>query len=128
MELYFHSPNMTSWHGAQFKKKNGQLYLYLSHHYGLDDRVSIPGRTRDLFLFATTSRLTLGPSQPPIQWVPGAIYPGLKQVVKLITLSSSAEVKNVWGYTSTPPYIMVWCLVKHRDSFTFTFSNLSSLL
>jgi hypothetical protein len=29
----------------------------------------------------------------------------------------SAEVKNVWSYTSTPPYaFMVWCLVKHRDT------------
>jgi len=28
---------------------------------------------------------------------------------------SSAEVKNAWSYTSTPPYCMAWCLVKHRD-------------
>jgi len=28
---------------------------------------------------------------------------------------------NVWSYTSTPQYVfMVWCLVKHRDNFTFT--------
>jgi hypothetical protein len=42
---------------------------------------------------------------------------------------SSAEVKNAWSYTSTPPYVfMAWCLVKHgiyikgmmlRDNFTF---------
>jgi len=33
---------------------------------------------------------------------------------------SSAEV-NMWSYTSTLPYTFVaWCLVKHRDSFTFT--------
>jgi len=26
------------------------------------------------------------------------------------------------GYTSTPQYaFMAWCLVKHRDNFTFTF-------
>jgi hypothetical protein len=35
---------------------------------------------------------------------------------------SSAEVKNEWSYTSTPKYVfMAWCLVKHRDNFTFTF-------
>jgi hypothetical protein len=35
---------------------------------------------------------------------------------------SRAEVKNVWSYTCTPQYVfMVWCLVKHRDNFTFTF-------
>jgi hypothetical protein len=32
---------------------------------------------------------------------------------------SSAEVKNVWSYTSIHPYVfMVWCLVKDRDKFT----------
>jgi hypothetical protein len=36
---------------------------------------------------------------------------------------SSAEVKNAWSYTSTPQYVfMAWCLVKHRDNFTFTFT------
>jgi hypothetical protein len=27
---------------------------------------------------------------------------------------SSAEVKNVWSYTSTPQVFMVWHLAKHR--------------
>jgi hypothetical protein len=32
--------------------------------------------------------------------------------------------KNAWSYTSTPQYIfMAWCLVKHRDNFTFTFTH-----
>jgi hypothetical protein len=35
---------------------------------------------------------------------------------------SSDDVKNAWSYTSTPPFIfMMWCLVKHRDKFTFIF-------
>jgi hypothetical protein len=40
---------------------------------------------------------------------------------------SSAEVKNAWSYTSAPPVpFMAWCLVKHRDNFTFlTFTVLS---
>jgi len=30
--------------------------------------------------------------------------------------------KNVWNNASTPQYVfMAWCLVKHRDNFTFTF-------
>jgi hypothetical protein len=34
---------------------------------------------------------------------------------------SGAEVKNVWSYTSTPQYVfMAWCLLKHKDNFTFT--------
>jgi hypothetical protein len=37
---------------------------------------------------------------------------------------SSAEVKNAWSYTSTPQYaFMAWCLVKNRDNFTFTISQ-----
>jgi len=36
----------------------------------------------------------------------------------------SAEVKNVWTYTSTPPYVFTaWCLVKHRTNFTLTFGR-----
>jgi hypothetical protein len=27
---------------------------------------------------------------------------------------------NAWSYTSCPPYVfMAWCLVTHRDTFTF---------
>jgi hypothetical protein len=30
---------------------------------------------------------------------------------------SSAEVKNAWSYTSTPPYVfMAWCLIKRKDN------------
>jgi len=33
----------------------------------------------------------------------------------------NAEV-NAWSYTSTHHYVfMAWCLVKHREKFTFTF-------
>jgi len=31
------------------------------------------------------------------------------------------DVKNAWSYTFTHLYtLMEWCLVKHRDKFTFT--------
>jgi len=31
------------------------------------------------------------------------------------------EVKNAWSYAFTAPYVsMAWCLVKHKDNFTFT--------
>jgi hypothetical protein len=42
--------------------------------YGLDDPESIPGNAR---LLSTTSRPALGPTQTPIQWVPGAISSGV---------------------------------------------------
>jgi hypothetical protein len=47
--------------------------------YGLDDRVvgsSSPDRGK-IFLFSTSSRPVLGPAQPPIQWVQGALSPGV---------------------------------------------------
>jgi len=72
----------------------------------------------------TASRPVLGPAQPPIQWVPGALSRGLKRQNHEADHSSpsSVEVKNAWSHIFTPRYVfMVWCLVKHRDIFTFTF-------
>jgi hypothetical protein len=66
-------------------------------------------------LFTTASRTALGPTQPPIQWVPGALSLGVKQPVCEPDHSppSSAEVKNEWSYTSTPQYTFIaWCSVK----------------
>jgi hypothetical protein len=34
----------------------------------------------EIFLFTTTSRMALEPAQPPIQWVPGAVSLGVKQL------------------------------------------------
>jgi hypothetical protein len=50
------------------------------------------------------SRPVLGPTQPPIQWVPGALSLGAKRQGREADHSPefSAEVKNVWSYTSTP--------------------------
>jgi hypothetical protein len=49
--------------------------------------------------------MALGPTQPPIQWVPGALSLGVKRPGREADHSppSSAEVKNAWSYTSTPP-------------------------
>jgi hypothetical protein len=46
--------------------------------YGLDDRGSIPDRQR-IFLLVPASRPALGPTQLPIQWVPGVLSPGVKR-------------------------------------------------
>jgi len=39
------------------------------------------------------------------QWVPGALFLGVKRPGREVDHSppSSAEVKNAWNYTSTPP-------------------------
>jgi hypothetical protein len=72
---------------------------------GLDDHGFESRQRLEIFLFTTASRPALGPTQPPIQCISGA----LSLVVKLSgreadhTHSSSAEVKIAWNYTSTPP-------------------------
>jgi hypothetical protein len=101
----------------------------ISVGYGLDDRgSSVLGfdsrRGMGIFLFTTGSRTVVGTTQPPIQWVPGALFLEVKRPRREADHSppSSAEVKNAWSYTSTPQYVfMAWCLAKHRDNFTFNF-------
>jgi len=49
-----------------------------------DDRDSVLSRTGvRIFYFATTSRLALRPTQPPIQWVPGSVSPRRRHSVVL---------------------------------------------
>jgi hypothetical protein len=71
------------------------------------------------FLFTTASRPTLRLTQPPIQQVLGGSFPGERSGCEVDhSHLPSAEVKNVWSYTSTAPYVfMAWHLVKYRNSF-----------
>jgi hypothetical protein len=66
--------------------------------YGLDDRGLGFDSRRGLgiFLFTTVSTTALGPTQPPIQWVPGALRSGVKRPGREADHSpqSSAEVKE----------------------------------
>jgi hypothetical protein len=81
------------------------------------------------FLFTTASRTALGPTQPPIQWVPGALSLGLKRPGREADHSppSGAEVKNAWSYTSTPQYVfMTWCFVKDRDNVNFIYHHITN--
>jgi hypothetical protein len=57
-----------------------------------------------IFLFSRSSSPLLRSTQPPIQWVPGALSPGVKRPGREVEHSppSSAEIKRMWIYTSTP--------------------------
>jgi hypothetical protein len=55
-----------------------------------------------IFLLSA-SRLVLGPTQCPIQWVPRALSPGVKRPGREADHSPTrAEVKNTWMYTFIP--------------------------
>jgi hypothetical protein len=90
----------------------------------MDDRGSIPGRSRD---FSLRQRVQIGSGAHPVSCKmstgKGAVSSEVKQPGREAdhSPSFSAEVKNVWSYTSTPPYVsMAWCLLKHRDYFTLS--------
>jgi hypothetical protein len=71
----------------------------------MDDRWFESRQDLGIFLFTTASRPALGPTQPPIQWVPGALSLWVRRPGREADQSPppSAEVKNGWSYTSTPP-------------------------
>jgi hypothetical protein len=56
------------------------------------------------FIICILYRIILGPTQPPIQWVPGTLSLGVKRSGREADHSppSSTEVKNALNYTSTP--------------------------
>jgi hypothetical protein len=90
--------------------------------YGLDDWDSIPRTGNGIFFFSTTSRLALGPTHHPIQWVPGAITLGTKQLGHAVDCSPHL-VPRLRMHGAIPPLpqlFMAWYLVKHKDNFTFT--------
>jgi hypothetical protein len=62
-----------------------------------------------IFLFATASRTALGPTHPPVQWVPAALSLGVKRPGREADHSppSSAEVENAWSYIPTPQYVFM---------------------
>jgi hypothetical protein len=87
---------------------------------GFDSR-----RGLGIYLFTTASRTVLGPTQPPIQWVRGALSLGVKRLGPETDHSprSSAEVKEWVELYVDSPNTPSWrgAQLKHRDNFTFTF-------
>jgi len=91
----------------------------------LDDRDWIPGKGKDISL-RHHFRPALVTTQPPIQWVHGAISPRVKPPGREADQSppSTVEVKE-----SVEPYVHSpntpsWhgAQLKHRDNFIFTFT------
>jgi hypothetical protein len=64
---------------------------------------------QEIFVYSTASRPALRPSQSPIQWVPGALSPGVKRLGREADHPppSSAEVSG--GAVSPLPDTSSWC-------------------
>jgi hypothetical protein len=79
------------------------------------------------FSLLHSTRLALGSTQPSIQWVQKDLYPWVIWLVCEAHCStpSSAEVKNMRIYSSTPPYVfMAWFIIKCRDNFALYYAAL----
>jgi hypothetical protein len=75
----------------------------------------------NFLLHTIVSRLALGPTQPHIKYIPGALFLVVKRLGREAEHSppSSAEVNNAWSYTSTPHYALIaWCSVKKSTGAT----------
>jgi hypothetical protein len=75
----------------------------IATRYGLDGQgvgVRIPVGSKIVF---AASRPALGPSQPPVHWVPGGDKAAGREADD--SPPTNAEVKKTWIYTSTPPYV-----------------------
>jgi hypothetical protein len=71
-------------------------------------RSSSPGKIKNCN-FSISPKSTLRPTQRPIQSVPGALFPAVKQQGREADRSppATAEVKKTWIYTSIPPYVFM---------------------
>jgi hypothetical protein len=95
----FQAPAML-FYALQNKSQKLHIFRWLAGRSGFDSRQEL-----GIFHFAIQSRTALGPTQPPIQWVPAVLSPGVKRPGCEADHSppSSVEVKNAWSYTSISP-------------------------
>jgi hypothetical protein len=101
--LFYGAVNISNHTGSNKRRDRA---VVIGTGYGMDDkssRSSSPGRVKN-FIFCTSSRPVLGPTQLHFQWVPGALSQGVKRPGCKVDHSSptSAKVKKMWIYTSTP--------------------------
>ena len=71
----------------------------IATQYGLDGQGIESPLLRN---FPYLSRLALGPTQPPIHWVPGHSRDYSGRGVALITRHITPNLKKEWSYTSIP--------------------------
>jgi hypothetical protein len=88
-------------------------FIFLLSWYSDGLQAGWPGfkswQGQEIFLYSTAFRLALGSIQPPIQYVPGTVYLGVKCPVREADYSppSGANVKN-GGAVSTLSCMSSW--------------------
>jgi hypothetical protein len=109
---------------TNFTRKPKDEQFWRSRHR-LKDNIKITGwtigvlgfdyrRGLKIFLFTTATRTALGPTQPPIQWVTGALSLGVKRPGREADHSISCRGQRMSGaIPRLPQYVfMAWCSVK----------------
>jgi hypothetical protein len=76
-----------------------------------------------IFLFITASGTAMGPTQPPIQWVLGALSLGVKWPGREADHSPLSSARSTCGAIPPLPNMPSWrgaqLKKKHRDNFIF---------
>jgi hypothetical protein len=73
------------------------------------NRSSCPVRVT-VFILSTSSRSSLGPTEPPNQEVPVVLSMGVKWTRGKADHSPPTSVKITWIYTATQPYVFMACI------------------
>jgi hypothetical protein len=71
-----------------------------------------PRQGQRIFPLSSLSRQPLGPTQPPVQWVPGVLSPGVKRGRGVMLFTHPHLVPRSWmsrSYTSSPPSASMAC-------------------
>jgi hypothetical protein len=105
MEAIYSTETLDDFCWTTRRYRSRDIAVGTANGYGLDDRGGTsPGRVNN-FIFSTSSRPALGPTQPPIQCVPRALYTGVKRAGREADHSSpvSAKKKNVYLHIHPPP-------------------------
>jgi hypothetical protein len=88
-----------------------------------ENRDSVPGGVRDLFVCTTASVHPASEADPRL-YPMGTSSQGVKLAAHLHLMP---KIKNAWSDPSIPPYIfMAWCLIKHRHNFIFLVARLDA--
>jgi hypothetical protein len=100
----------TSWFSSVFPDKYAEKYYKLRNRHSdqatawMVENLGFDSlHWQEIFLFSRTFRPTLGPTQFPTQWVPGAVFWGLKRPGREADHSpTSAMVKKMGLYIHSP--------------------------